>query len=412
MARRYRTGKKKEILNKGETYDKEKDTYRYTYHDSQGMRRSIYAKDLAKLRERIKDVFKNQLDGIDSYAAGKVTINYVFDRYMETKTELRGTTRTNYLYMYDNFIREGFGKRKIAGIKYSDVLLFYKDLVEVKGMKINTVDSIHTLLHPTFQMAVRDDIIRKNPSDGAMAELKKKLPKNSGVRNALTLEQERAFLNFLNDEKNLRWKPFFTVMFGTGARIGELVALRWKDLDFENRVITIDHKITYYPRSDKSYKCEYELSLPKTEAGIRTIPMLDVVYDAFMEEKEYQNFTGQKCVSNIGGMEGFIFFNRFCTIHNAASVNRVIKRLVDDHNAREEVIAKREHREPVMIPRFSNHIARHTFCTRLCENDTNVKVIQQIMGHKDIQTTLDIYAEVSKQKQQEVFKELNKKDVI
>ena len=74
--------------------------------------------------------------------------------------------------------------------------------------------------------------------------------------------------------------------------------------------------------------------------------------------------------------------------------------------------AKKEGREPVIIPDFSCHITRHTFCTRLCENETNVKVIQSVMGHKDIQTTLDIYAEVSEKKKKDIFDQLNDHDVI
>ena len=93
-------------------------------------------------------------------------------------------------------------------------------------------------------------------------------------------------------------------------------------------------------------------------------------------------------------------------------MNKVIKRIVSDHNAKEIVDAKKEGREPVIIPDFSCHITRHTFCTRLCENETNVKVIQSVMGHKDIQTTLDIYAEVSESKKKDIFDQLNDHDVI
>ena len=85
---------------------------------------------------------------------------------------------------------------------------------------------------------------------------------------------------------------------------------------------------------------------------------------------------------------------------------------MDDHNAGEEVKAAKEGRDPVMIPRFSCHVTRHTFCSRLCENGTNIKLIQQIMGHSDIRTTMDIYAEVSKGMAHAVFQELNEEDVL
>lgn len=114
----------------------------------------------------------------------------------------------------------------------------------------------------------------------------------------------------------------------------------------------------------------------------------------------------------LDGMRDFIFCNRFGNLHNPAAINRAIKRIVDDYNAKEIVKAKREGREALILPRFSSHIARHTFCSRLCENETNVKVIQAVMGHKDIQTTLDIYAEVSEQKKQDVFTQIVEDDVL
>ena len=92
-------------------------------------------------------------------------------------------------------------------------------------------------------------------------------------------------------------------------------------------------------------------------------------------------------------MTGFIFYNRFGKLHNPSALNRVIKRIYTDYNAEEIVKAAKEGRQPVLIPHFSCHHLRHTFCTRFCEHETNVKVIQSIMGHADITTTMDISTE-------------------
>ena len=74
----------------------------------------------------------------------------------------------------------------------------------------------------------------------------------------------------------------------------------------------------------------------------------------------------------------------------------------------EEIInAKKENREPLILPDFSCHHLRHTFCTRLCENESNLKVIQTIMGHKNIETTMDIYAEATGTKLQETMEMLS-----
>lgn len=206
------------------------------------------------------------------------------------------------------------------------------------------------------------------------------------------------------------WWPLFTVLLGTGCRIGEVLGLRWDDIDYEKRIISINHSVVYYPVGD-SRTSVLHISKPKTEAGIRTVPMLDVVYDAFQMEREEQREFGF-CDTEIDGMTGFIFINRFGNLHNPQSVNRAIKRISGSYNAEEVVNAKKERREPIILPSFSCHHLRHTFCTRLCEHETNLKVIQAVMGHRNIETTMDIYAEATDRKKQESFENLSKLDIF
>ncbi len=71
--------------------------------------------------------------------AGKADVNFLFDRYISTKTELRSTTYSNYLYTWNHFIRDTFGKKKVKDVKYSDVLFFYTDLINNQGLQINTI---------------------------------------------------------------------------------------------------------------------------------------------------------------------------------------------------------------------------------------------------------------------------------
>ncbi len=390
-----RKDSKGRALRKGEFYRESDQRYAYSYKDANGKRRYIYSKDLKKLREKKQKLIKDQLDGLDIYVAGKANLNFVFDRYISTKSELRETTYVNYTYMYNRFVREGFGKNKIAEIKYSDVLYFYYDLVNNKKMQINTLETIHTILHPTFNLAVRDDIIRNNPSSGVMAEIKKKSNRKIVKRKALTVEQQRSFMNFIDGHPVFdSWNSLFTVMLGTGCRVGEIVGLRWSDIDLDKRIIDINHSMTYYPRQNGVYKCEFRVSLPKTEAGKRIIPMMEPVYNALKNEYSRQEEEGF-CTAVVDGMSGFIFTNRFGMIHNPGSINKSIKRILQACNSCEIINAKREKREPIIIPHFSCHILRHTFCSRLCENETNIKVIQELMGHACIETTMDIYASVN-----------------
>ncbi|MGL5258498.1 MAG: tyrosine-type recombinase/integrase [Lachnospiraceae bacterium] len=382
--------------------------YYYTYTDPFGNRKYIYSKDLMQLREKEKQLMKDQLDGLDVYAAGNADLNFLFDRYISTKSEIRRTTYTNYVYMYERFVRDVIGKKKITDFKYSDMVFFYDYLLKEKNLQVNTLETIHTVLHPTFQLAVRDNLIRTNPTDGVMAQIKKRSGRTHNIRHALTVEQQRAFLQYTRESPVFyHWAPLFTVLLGTGCRIGEVIGLRWEDIDMDKKMININHAVTYYPRRDDTYKCEFAVSLPKTNAGIRTIPMLKEVYEAFQEEYDAQKEYGF-CDLELNGMSGFIFSNRFGNLHNPQAVNRSIKRIYEAYNTEEIVNAKKEKREAIFIPHFSCHHLRHTFCTRFCENETNVKVIQTIMGHANIETTLDIYAEVTESKKQESFENLAK----
>lgn len=398
-----RKDSKGRVLRTGECQRKD-GYYMYQYQDLNGKRRTIYSKDLPKLREKEKAVQRDQDDGIDGYSGARTTLNEVFDRYISGKLELKQSTRTNYIYLYDHYVRSSFGNRKIATIKYSDVKQFYYFLMTEKEFKPNSLESIHTIIHPTLTMAVRDNIIRNNPADGVMGEIKKSNAWEKAKRHALTIEQQTAFMKYTAESPVYsHWLPLFIVLLGTGCRIGEALGLRWQDLDFENRIISINHNLVY--RIQDSGKCENHITTPKTKTGIRMIPMMEAVYQAFMDEQRQQMEMGFS-TQIIDGYSGFVFTNRFGNVLIPTTVNRAIKRIYNAYNEEEKIRAKEEKRVPLLLPHFSCHHLRHTFCTRYCENETNLKVIQEIMGHADITTTMDIYAEATEEKKKESLAKL------
>lgn len=312
--------------------------------------------------------------------------------------------------MYNHFVRETFGKRKLVEIRHSDVKEFYYNILQKQEMKANTLDNVHTQLHPAFDMAVRDGLIRMNPTDGVMTEIKKSKLWDAPKRRALTIPQQKAFMNFLDGDRNYEgWLPVLTVLLGTGMRIGECLGLRWEDLDFENKIISVNHNLT--DRPDDKGECKKHIQTPKTEAGTRIIPMFDEVFEAFLAEYEIQKCIGF-CEEEIDGYSGFVFSTASHTVYSASAVNNAIRRAINAYNNKEERAAKEEKRDPIPMPKFSAHNLRHTFCTRLCENESNLKVIQDIMGHADISTTMDIYAEATTEKKQEVVTKLEGKIVI
>ena len=407
------------ILRLGER-QREDGRYEYRYKDVKGNTRSIYSWKLVEtdkvpngkksgqsLRELEKQVRRDIEDGLNSFSAYKTTLNAFFDSYIETKYELKQSTRTNYKYMYKKYVRDNLGLKDIASIRYSDIKKFYIHLIKDVGFKPNSMEIIHTILHPIFTTAVRDGLIRMNPTDGVMAEIKKRHDWEKPKRHALTENQQSAFISYIADSRKYKhWLPVFTVLLGTGCRVGEIVGLRWEDCDFENGIISINHNLIY--RQQDSGKCEYHITTPKSKSGIRIIPMLSEVKQAFLQERENQLETGfNKTV--IDGYSGFVFQNRFGDCLNAHCINRTIERIRRDYNNEETDMAAKEQREPELIPHFSVHNLRHTFCTRFCENETNLKIIQEIMGHADISTTMNIYNEATKEKKIESFANLEGK---
>lgn len=382
-------------LKKGESQRKD-GRYVFRYTTIRGEHRAVYAKDLAELRKKEVKIRRSIEDGLDPDRAERITLNELFDEYISQKYDLKQSTRTNYKYMYNHYVRESFGKMRISKIKYTDVKKFYYSLILEKGFKPNSMEIVNTLLHPAFTMAVRDGLLRLNPTDGVMTEIKKSHSWEKKKRHALTIPEQRAFTNYIANSAEYRgWYPLFTVMLGTGCRIGEVLGLRWQDIDFKNRTININHNLVYRAQDDGT--CINRVNSPKTSAGIRIIPMLDEVFDAFLEEYQYQKVIGFS-TDEIDGYSGFVFCTGEGKVYLPGMINRTIHSICADYNKEEAAKAEEEKRDPVLLPHFSCHHLRHTFCTRFCENETNLKVIQEIMGHADISTTMDVYAEATQEK--------------
>ena len=97
--------------------------------------------------------------------------------------------------------------------------MIHLHLVDEKEVKVKTVESLHCVLHPAFDMAVRDEIIRKNPSDGVISGIKKRQGRKQKVDRALTFEQQSELIRYITDHPLYDyWRPLFTVLLGTGCR--------------------------------------------------------------------------------------------------------------------------------------------------------------------------------------------------
>ena len=122
--------------------------------------------------------------------------------------------------------------------------------------------------------------------------------------------------------------------------------------------------------------------------------MIESVKEAFLMEKANQEKTGIKCSAVIDGYSDFIFVNRNGKTQHQGTLNKALRRIIRDCNY--EVLDNGYTENTVTLPCFSNHSLRHTFTTRMCEAGVNIKAMQDILGHADAETTMDIYAEATK----------------
>lgn len=403
MAKRYDS--RHRLLRTGES-ERVDGYYTYRWTSRSGKRNSVTAGTLEELREKEDEIQRDVSDGIRADAKN-VTLNSLYDLWKELKVNLKHNTFSNYCYMYDQFVADNIGMLSVTKLKRSDIKAFYNMLADTRGLKIATIDNIHTVIHQILQLAVEDNYIRRNISDNLLKELKSSHHYEDSHRCALTLPEQELFMEFLSKENSqyYHWLPIFTVMLGTGMRVGEITGLRWNDIDLKSGMIDVNHTLVYYKHRDEN-GCYFDIHSPKTKAGVRQIPMTEEVKNAFLLEKKMQDLAGIQSKVTIDGYHNFIFVNRFGNVQNQGTLNRALRRIIRDCNDKQLL---KEKKNPVLLPNFSCHSLRHTFTTRLVEAGVNIKVIQNLCGHSRSDVTLDIYTTVTKELKQAEFDDFQKK---
>ncbi len=176
-------------------------SYEYRWTDADHKRQRVYAKTLDELRQKEEEIQKNLQDGIKTEARYK-TVNDIYEVWRDLKRGLKDNTFQNYQYVYNMFVREDLGKMRVADVKKSDVKRFYNTLADNRRLQISIIESIQTVIHQVFDMAVDDAYIRNNPTDNALKELEKSHIFKTEKRKALTKPEQNLLLKFLKDHKS------------------------------------------------------------------------------------------------------------------------------------------------------------------------------------------------------------------
>ena len=371
MAER-RKDSKNRVLRNGESQRKD-GTYMYRYTDVRGKRVCVYARTLEDLRVKEQTIQKELNDGID-YAAGEIIVLDLLKRYIATKTGVRYNTKVGYQFVLNLVSKESFGCLKIRDIKPSDAKQWFIKLYQ-DGRRYSTITSVRGVLRPAFEMAVEDDIIRRNPFSFQITDV---VPNDSKTRQAISGEVKERFLTFIRESRHYsQYYDEIIILLGTGMRVSELYGLTRADLDFEARRIKVERQLT------RTRHCEYYVEKPKTASGERYIPMTDEVYRAF--QNAVQRRKQPKVELLFDGHTGFLFLDKDGKPKVAMHLEHVMKRIVDRYNDAHED----------KLPSITPHVLRHTFCTEMANSGIDLKSLQYLMGHSDAGVTLNVYTHAS-----------------
>lgn len=368
-------------LATGESQDKD-GRYRYQYNDSFGKRKSVYSwrltesdpypkgkrKDIS-LREKEKVIEKALCDAV-STNCGDMTVLELVQRYISQKRGVKHNTQANYNFVINVIKKEEFGAKRIDTIKLSDAKAWLIKLQD-DGRGYSSIHSIRGIVRPAFQMAVDDDLIRKNPFEFQLATV---VVNDSVTREAITRKQQREFLRFIKEDKHFcKYYDGIYILFNTGLRVSEFVGLTANDIEFDKQRIKIDHQL------QRTRNMEYEILTPKTEKGERYVPMKEDVADCF--HRIIQNRKHPKIEPMIDGYSGFLFLDKNDMPMVALHWEKYFQHIREKYNS----IYK------VQMPCITPHVCRHTFCSNMAKSGMNPKTLQYIMGHSDIGVTLNTY---------------------
>lgn len=376
-----RRDNKNRILRNGESQRKD-GRYSFKYIDGSGTARFVYSWKLEKndkvpagkrdglsLREKEKSI-QRDIDDMINPRGGEMTVEALVKKYLLQKTGVRHNTEANYNFVLNIIKNEEFGKRHIDQVKLSDAKCWLIKL-QKDGRGYSSIHSIRGVVRPAFQMAVDDDLIRKNPFDFQLATV---VVNDSVTRKAITRKQERAFLEFVkNDKYYCKYYEGIYILFKTGLRISEFVGLTVNDIDLQNRKLTISHQL------QRTRKMDYIIENPKTECGVRTIPLSDDVYECFVKIIHQRPKLERE--PNIGGYCEFLYLDKNGKPMVAMHWEHFFKHIWQKYNS--------IYRE--QLPLITPHVCRHTYCSNMAKSGMNPKTLQYLMGHSDIGVTLNTY---------------------
>ena len=352
------------------TYHKASQRYMAQYTTSVGERKTMYQRKnetLTEFKKRFTKTINDINQGTYIERIDKTFIE-ILNEYVQNKYDTNKVSARTHIRDLETVKQIEKTCKDIINLPIQKITVNHirKVLPNLTIYSNNSIDKIYRLINKTFKIAVSDRLIAFNPMENeSISKPKSNIP-NKSIE-ALTLEEHKKLLEALEKQEH-KYKYIILLQLYTGMRIGEVLALSIKDIDYKNNTITISKTLTR-DENDRTIMGD----TTKTENSKRTILINDKV-KAILKQAQKRQMT------NINGL--LFYDNEKNTYITPSEINSYLKRL----NKKENITSN-----------LHTHMLRHTYATRCIESGMQAKALQKILGHKKIQTTLDTYTSVFKE---------------
>lgn len=371
--------------------------YSARYVTKSGKRVEKYFNTLPEARNWLEDARyedKHKVFDIQS----SMTVNEWFDYWSKSIIcDLSPNTCRNYRERFEKNIQPVIGQMCISDVKPMHCKVVLNQMMEKYAG--STIRQTYIAMGTMFRSAVKNDIIEKHPMDGVRYT---KPVRAASDHRFLTIEEQQKFLEVAKSSHNYQQ---YALILETGLRTGELIGLTWDAIDFSRRTLTVNKTMEF------RYKQKYwRAGPPKTSTSYRTIPLTSTAYEILKELYDIKDT--QKKSKDLAQVLTYI------DRRSGKSANLVMSNLVFI-NFRTGLPAKNSSYdthlyklcEKAGIEPFSMHTLRHTYATRAIESGMQPKVLQQLLGHASIQTTMDTYVHVTEDSLTKAVKQFEKNNI-
>ena len=340
-----------------------------------GRQKSKYFHSQKDARDWLK-LTQTQIDNGLNLSTANVDLATFLNKWFDThKLSIRPKTAINYRGMLDNHIIPALGKMKLKDIRPDHIQGFYTAKMK-SGTSKAVIGIIHAVLHLTFEQAMKWGLIGRNPIDAVT----KPRSKSKEIK-TLDENQARTFLSFSVDS---RYETLFWMAITTGLRQGELLGLKWSDLDWRNKQIQVQRQVQRIPSEGLGF------SEPKSKSGKRIIVLSDEMINKLRQHLDIQDtarsFAGDRWKEN-----DLIFPTSVGTLTDSHYLFKMFK----------EVLKK------AGLPNIRFHDLRHTAATLMLRQGVHPKIAQERLGHSNITMTLNTYSHVLPSMQEEMANKLD-----